>query len=104
MTHTPGPWSISTDGEATGVIYALRGFEWYDICVITPRCEAAANARLIASAPDMLEALEEVMGELDVEGLPCPLCGRDLTIGHRHNCLWHVVESAVRKARQESEG
>ena len=58
-------------------------------------------AHLIAAAPDMLEALEEVVGELDVEGLPCPLCGRDLTIGHRHNCLWHVVESAIRKARGE---
>ena len=52
-------------------------------------------------APDMLGALEEVMRELDVEGLPCPLCGRDLTIGHRHNCIWHVVESAIRKARGE---
>ena len=49
----------------------------------------------------LLEALEEVMGELDVEGLPCPLCGRDLTIGHRHNCLWHVVASAIKKARGE---
>lgn len=49
----------------------------------------------------LLEALEEVMGELDVEGLPCPLCGRDLTIGHRHNCIWHVVASAVKKARGE---
>jgi len=49
----------------------------------------------------MLEALEEVMGELDVEGLPCPLCGRNLTIGHRRNCIWHVVASAVRKARGE---
>lgn len=60
------------------------------------------NAHLIAAAPDMLEALEEVMGELDVEGLPCPLCGRDLTIGHRHNCLWHVVASAIRKAMGEA--
>ncbi len=49
----------------------------------------------------LLAALEEVMGELDVEGLPCPLCGRNLTIGHRHNCLWHVVASAVKKARGE---
>jgi hypothetical protein len=55
----------------------------------------------LKAAPDMLEALEEVMGELDVEGLPCPLCGRDLTIGHRRHCIWHVVESAVRKARGE---
>ena len=57
------------------------------------------TCRLNKAAPDMLEALEEVMGELDVEGLPCPLCGRDLTIGHRHNCIWHVVASAVKKAR-----
>ena len=56
---------------------------------------------LVAAAPDMLRALEEVMDELDVEGLPCPLCGRDLTIGHRQNCLWHVVASAVKKARGE---
>ena len=58
-------------------------------------------AQMIVSAPDMLEALEEVMGELDVEGLPCPLCGRNLTIGHRRNCIWHVVASAIRKARGE---
>lgn len=60
MSHTPGPWSISTDREATGVIYALLGFEWEDICVITPRCEAAANAHLIAAAPEMLDVLEEL--------------------------------------------
>lgn len=72
MTHTPKRWHVGYDQE-------------YDI----------------AAAPDMLRALEEVMGELDVEGLPCPLCGRDLTIGHRHNCIWHVVESAIRKARGE---
>lgn len=54
-------------------------------------CQKARNV--------LLEALEEVMGELDVEGLPCPLCGRDLTIGHRRNCIWHVVASAVKKAR-----
>ena len=63
----------------------------------------APNLILVA-APDMLEALEEVMRELDVEGLPCPLCGRDLTIGHRHNCIWHVVASAVKKARGEGGG
>ena len=57
--------------------------------------------RLINAASLMLEALEEVMDELDVEGLPCPLCGRDLTIGHRRSCIWHVVASAVRKARGE---
>ena len=67
----------------------------------TPLSDSELYYSACAAAPDMLEALEKVMGELDVEGLPCPLCGRDLTIGHRHNCIWHVVASAVKKARGE---
>ena len=59
------------------------------------------TCRLNKAAPDMLEALEEVMGELDFEGLPCPLCGRDLTIGHRRKCIWHVINAAIKKARGE---
>jgi hypothetical protein len=92
MTHTPGPWKANRaiwDKETGDVAYILEGVK-----------EArAADSYLITAAPDMLEALEEVMGELDVEGLPCPLCGRNLTIGHRHNCIWHVVNATIRKAR-----
>ena len=67
----------------------------------TEEIESGNVETKLKAAPDMLRALEEVMGELDVEGLPCPLCGRDLTIGHRHNCIWHVVASAIQKARGE---
>jgi len=67
----------------------------------TEEIESGNVETKLKTAHDMLEALGEVMGELDVEGLPCPLCGRNLTIGHRHNCLWHVVASAIRKARGE---
>jgi len=92
MTHTPGPWKAHRaiwDKETGDVAYILEGVK-----------EArAADSYLITAAPDMFRALEEVMGELDVEGLPCPLCGRDLTIGHRRNCIWHVVASAIQKAR-----
>ena len=56
--HTPGPWSVAVDrwwavvsiGDYKTVASAAgpaRGFK-----------EEAANARLIAAAPDMLEALE----------------------------------------------
>ena len=94
MSRTPGQWRAHRaiwDKETGDVAYILEGVK-----------EArAADSYLINAAPLMLEALEEVMGELDVEGLPCPLCGRDLTIGHRRNCIWHVVASAVRKARGE---
>ena len=112
MTHTPGPWSVDSSMISTGwvlvtksngdVVANVNTETGPDIPpTVSIKMPALSNAHIIAAAPDMLEALEEVMGELDVEGLPCPLCGRDLTIGHRHNCLWHVVASAVKKARGE---
>ena len=109
--HTPGPWQAEHSTSGGHDLYAfvapnrsaLGHFAGYLEQTNEDRWLGtgpnAANARLIAAAPDMLEALEEVMDELDVEGLPCPLCGRPSTIGHRHNCIWHVVEAAVRKAR-----
>ena len=89
MTHTPGSWGVLRGKESVIVYTPFRGSE----------DELSSFISLHNGAPDMLEALEEVMGELDVEGLPCPLCGRDLTIGHRRHCIWHVVASAVKKAR-----
>ena len=91
MTHTPGSWGVLRGKEIVVVYTPFRGSE----------DELSSFISLHNGAPDMLEALEEVMGELDVEGLPCPLCERNLTIGHRHNCIWHVVESAIRKAGGE---
>lgn len=60
--HTPGPWAL--DDES---IYAPGGEGWKQVAeipnwrtnpgeVLTP--EDNANARLIAAAPDMLEALQ----------------------------------------------
>lgn len=65
--HTPGPWRVSTDSRTdeegltyvsglniesdAGEIVGCEGIEaWKD--------NAEANARLIASAPDLLEALQ----------------------------------------------
>ena len=59
--HTPGPWT--TDGKARNVSDTL--FAWVkmgDVGNIHVRGETVeqceANARLIAAAPDLLEALE----------------------------------------------
>ena len=119
MTHTPEKWYVGYDqeydidagddgrtigyptgrDEFNGTVFRVTGEDQVEIIAEHIRDEKTAHQ--IKAIPDMLEALEEVMGELDVEGLPCPLCGRDLTIGHRRHCIWHVVESAVRKARGE---
>jgi len=60
--HTPGPWEAFATPVGVGVISRRRadvahcgGFD-----TDRPREEEEANARLIASAPDLLEALIEL--------------------------------------------
>ncbi len=56
--HTPGPWDVESDG--TSVAMANQ------VCVVAPSPDWAdndttkANARLIAAAPELLEALSIV--------------------------------------------
>jgi hypothetical protein len=58
--HTPGPWKIEHDYKP----YVINAGAGHTICAITGtaaiRPEAEANARLIAAAPEMLEALKLV--------------------------------------------
>ena len=65
--HTPGPWSIEDVSSGKTLVYykinagnsavGFAGSYKPDGVVKTPG-EAAANARLIAAAPELLEALE----------------------------------------------
>lgn len=71
MQHTPGPWTI-TDREIrgpqdSGVIVA-RLPEW-GILADGPD-PAPANARLIAAAPALLDALEELLSEVTANTYP----------------------------------
>ena len=61
--HSPGPWRI--DGET---IRADNGWEVcnpYDTDAPTGLIECGANARLIASAPDLLDALKNAVSYLE---------------------------------------
>ena len=64
--HTPGPWhtagdqgvQIRSQRDQIAKVWTMRGNEW------------KANARLIASAPELLEALQAVLANsLDSKGL-----------------------------------
>ena len=59
MTHTKGPWKANKEEEGQWDIDA-----WFDesvtVAVVLNEPEAQANARLIAAAPELLEALESV--------------------------------------------
>ena len=68
MEHTPGPWKVSTgsvyvddgsDYPVTRIAYMDR--DGHDIRPV----ERDANARLIAAAPELLEALEKLVRRSD---------------------------------------
>jgi len=52
----------------------------------------------LKAAPDMLEALEEVVA-LTENLTVCPFCS--CVLDHRPDCLSHEIDAAVRKARGE---
>jgi len=60
QTHTPGPWTVNIDGPD------MRVFAGGEMLAIVNefRDEAEANARLIASAPALKEALERLLPKL----------------------------------------
>jgi len=72
--HTPGPWFYTYDNDTRGGFHS-----WYDIESGDEKIGeiyTEVNALLIAAAPDLLEALEEIRAiarsaaPLDVMGTP----------------------------------
>src|SRR3990167_2390443 len=64
-THTKGPWHVGPDGHVHCESRACPT-DHHDMCVIAQLhnyhepLRVAADARLIASAPDLLDALKEM--------------------------------------------
>jgi hypothetical protein len=66
--HTPGPWQVARghrSGSARAVYPVLR----FD-SLMRQGHDFEANARLIAAAPELLDALQDALSALEV-------CGRD---------------------------
>ena len=67
--HTPGPWRDGTEGN-----FRIYGRDGQDVAEALPRVlntrEWRANARLIAAAPDLLEALKELQPFFEGEHHP----------------------------------
>jgi hypothetical protein len=67
MAHTPGPWGVA---NKTGVVQTVVGFPILNglgLCEsdYIDRPTAEANARLIAAAPALLEALSDLLRVID---------------------------------------
>lgn len=103
MSHTQGPWKV--DENHKGFVDIRRDVESYTSVIATVWDFYAenyeSNARLIAAAPDMLEALEEVVAM--TENLQvCPFCGAVKGVqSHRPDCLSHEINATIREARGE---
>lgn len=74
VKHTPGPWVIDPCWDILGNTDDGNGM----VCQITtdavPRAEAEANARLIAAAPELLEACRvtrALVSEAAMTGFNC---------------------------------
>ena len=73
--HTPGPWEVVDESSKYAEIigesrYVGRVYKWHHPTVICPANNAlaeehAANARLIAAAPDLLAALKRIRDARD---------------------------------------
>lgn len=95
--HTPGPWKVHDEYGSIGSITNADG----SIVVaqaqqVEPRSQAVrvANAHLIASAPDLLLALERITSSYRSLLTRRPVRDVDETLAE--------VDAAIRKARGET--
>ena len=64
--HTPAPWHVGKDAdEGEGRGWFVGGGGYCRAHMVGPISDTEANARLIAAAPDMLEALIAARAELE---------------------------------------
>ena len=64
--HTLGPWTHEGQGDITGIEDNGFGRGPVDVCSVylrTVEGRHEANARLIAAAPDLLDALSEIIND-----------------------------------------
>ena len=108
--HTPGPWALDEDSytiESGGLIIA-------SVCTVDdysgaeeeykPQLakECAANATLIAAAPDLYEALAVLHTLLDFDDEVAAGVGIVTENPDRINHAFKVARAALRKARGEA--
>ena len=93
-THiTPGPWTVYQEGVRPGIeseflSIVTHGVRHDDSGIYgNTKEEAEANAKLIAAAPGLLEALEEIM----------EMCDGNST---NENDIWHMANNAIKKATE----
>lgn len=95
---TPGPWSVV---ECSGLHdHMVVSAEWTVAELCGESATAAANALLIAAAPDMHDALREVCQAAITVSDGCAICGADLDGDPPHypGCAVEIALAVLAKA------
>ena len=104
--HTPGPWTVIKNGAGCrDVGTAITGLVTCFTHGIPDDPTDAANARLIAAAPEMLQALTAVVEAMDKGGLDELMCCNGRECGCRAatngDLLVHELRFLIAKATGE---
>jgi hypothetical protein len=87
--HTPGPWSVELTGRVVGIVSRFG-----DVAMIyggaSADDETLPNARLVAAAPDLLEAVEALEH----------FVSNSMAHSPRVRAILAVASAAIRKARE----
>jgi hypothetical protein len=70
--HTPGPWTLDRRQSMYGDYFRTLGTDGKPIDERLGSATGEANARLMASAPDLLEACKDAVMYLDPSCEECP--------------------------------
>jgi hypothetical protein len=96
--YTPGPWHTKREGLSTIYVEANIGGGWVQEVAACGPTETAdqkeANARLIAAAPELLEALIQMVSVAERDNWQAAISGRQMF-------LWDA-KVAIAKARGEA--
>lgn len=100
--HTAGPWRIGAQRDRI-IADDTKYPDANPIAHVYDRSGLDANVRLIAAAPDMLQALREVLATayvIEMEGLlpSCIVCSEPEGKPHDPDCTMHFVIAAIAKA------
>ena len=94
--HTKGPpWEAADVGTGWKVWEGLRVVADTSNN-LRPKEEQEANARLIAAAPELLEALEALL-----DGRPTKEPPNEMGVAHRNWVLFENGREAIRKAKEK---
>ena len=95
--HTPGPWEYNTDSRWPNCLIAPKAIP--GPLSLSRVCEAhylsAADAKLIAAAPDLLEALQDCNEQLEIY-----LQGTDDGMDDDAESAYQFACAAIEKATQ----